>query len=135
MIPIGCNIFVFGRLLKDSAISIYSFVSMSEVCVSDLACKKELFDPGVFDDHIVNGRWRVIGNLPFLNEDESWPSPKFIQDVINPKKYRIYYKGVLRDAEEHETVGLEMQAMYKPEALVHEVRQRLLPEIQDLSGS
>lgn len=126
MIPVSNSLFVFGRLLKDASIAIYTFSSQKVVDVHELIGKEMLFDPGVFDTSITNGEWTIIGNIPFNNSDESWPSPKFIQDVIDPNKYRIYYKGVMTPATVKQVKGLEKQVMYKPDELVKEIKSRLL---------
>lgn len=125
MIPVSDTDFVFGRLLKDSSIAIYPLLSTEAVDISQLVRKKILFDPGVFDTNIVNGKWKIIGHIPFEHADESWPSPKCIRDIINPDKCRIYYKGEMKPATEKEVKGLEEQAMFKPEGLVAEIQKRL----------
>jgi len=126
MIPVSDVLFVFGRLLQDASIAIYSFSSQVIVDVQQLVGKEVLVDPGVFDTNIANGQWKIIGNIPFSTADESWPSPKYVRDVINPNKYRIYYKGEMKPANEQEVEGLEKQVMYKPEELVEEIKKRLV---------
>ncbi|MCJ8340691.1 MAG: immunity 26/phosphotriesterase HocA family protein [Pseudomonadales bacterium] len=126
MIPIGGCLFVFGRLLRDASIAIYSFVSNEPVDVRQLAGENVLFDAGVFGTNIANGQWQIIGNIPFSDDDESWSSPQYIRDIINPSKYRIYYKGEMKPANEEDVSGLEKQVMYKPEGLVEEIKIRLV---------
>jgi len=125
MIPIGDCLFVFGRLLRDASIAIYNFASKEAVDLSQLASKGVLFDAGVFDTNIANGQWKIIGNIPFDNDDESWPSPQYIRDIINPNKYSIYCKGEMKPASEQDIQGLEKQVMYKPEELIEEINKRL----------
>jgi hypothetical protein len=126
MIPVSDGLYVFGRLMQDASIAIYSFLSKGIVDVHQLVGKEVLFDPGVFDTNIANGQWKIIGSIPFSNADESWPTPKYIRDVINPNKYRIYCKGEMKPASEQEVEGLEKQVMYKPEELVDEIKRRLV---------
>lgn len=132
MIPIGDCLFVFGHLLRDASIAIYSFVSKEPVGTCQLAGKNVFFDAGVFDTNIANGQWQIIGNIPFSNDDESWPSPQYIRDVINPKNYSIYYKGEMKPANEQDVSGLEKQVMYKPEELIEEIKKRLeIPSVSE----
>ncbi len=125
MIPLGDGVFVFGRLLRDASIAIYNLAAKEAVELGLLASKDVLFEAGVFDTNIANGKWKIIGNIPFDNDDESWPSPQYIRDIINPDKYRIYYKGEMKPASEQDIQGLEKQVMYKPEELIKEIKKRL----------
>jgi len=126
MIPVSDDLFVFGRLLQDASIAIYSFVSQGLVDVFQLESEEVLFDPGVFDTNIANGEWKIIGNIPFRDADDSWPTPKYIQDVINPNKYRVYYKGDMQPAKKQYVEGLEKQVVYRPEELIKEIKNRIV---------
>lgn len=135
MIPIDDTHFVFGRLLNDASIGIHSLVSKEAVDINQLISRKVLFEAGVFDTNIRGGKWKVIGHIPFDDAEESWPSPKYVKDIMNPDRYSIYYKGELKPATEKEVEGLEAQAMYKPEALVEEIKRRLaVGSCSDLSN-
>lgn len=126
MIPVSDDMFAFGRLLQDASIAIYSFVSKGLVDVSRLESEEVLFDPGIFDTNIANGEWKIIGNIPFHDADDSWPTPKYIQDVINPDKYRLYYKGDIQPAKKQDIEGLERQVLYRPEELIKEIKNRIV---------
>ncbi|EGA68244.1 hypothetical protein VISI1226_03975 [Vibrio sinaloensis DSM 21326] len=76
MIPVSDDLFVFGRLLQDASIAIYSFVSQGLVDVFQLETKEVLFDPGVFDTNIANGEWKIIGNIPFRGADRKLANTK-----------------------------------------------------------
>ncbi len=110
--------FTYGQLLNDASIGVFNIISDSVVSSEELEGLDKIFYSGVFDTSIVNGDWLVVGNIPFENEEESWAPPVYIQDIINPEKYRIYYRGEMRPATKEQIVGLEKQAMRKPRELL-----------------
>jgi hypothetical protein len=121
-LPTGEN--AYGRIFQDASIGVYNFVSKSTPPLEDLEVLDYLFITGVFDTAIKSGEWKLIGNLQFPDEDSRWPPPKYIQDIIQPQKYRIYFKGNLTKADKSEIKGLEKQAMYKPAEIVAEIMSR-----------
>ena len=124
LVPIDDSFFAFGRLMNDVSIAIYNLTSHTSIDVRDLVGKDVLFDAGVFDTNIVNGEWKIIGSIPFNTPDESWPTPKYIRDVVKPGHYSVYYKGEIEACSEREALELEQQLMYKPDQLVGEIKKR-----------
>ena len=124
-IPISKEKYAFGKIYKDASIGIYSLISDSEQPVSEITKHSIILYSGVFDTAISNGSWRILGNEPFAHESDSWPPAQYIDDIINPNKYKIYYKGEVNAATKAEIKGLEKQAMRKPEQLVTEINIRM----------
>ncbi|KZN60871.1 Imm26 family immunity protein [Pseudoalteromonas luteoviolacea] len=127
-VPVVDNLFVYGRILNDASIEIYNKVFDELVDVNELKGLGVLFDCGIFSTAIKNGEWEIIGHIPFENEEDSWPKPKFIQDIINREKFCIYYKGERVQASKDEIINMDEQAMYKPEQLVERIKQSHLFE-------
>lgn len=122
-IPIGDGMQMAARVLRDSSIQVFDDIFSDLPDIGRLRGTRTLCSPGVFDTAIKRGDWKKLGNLPFLDDQSSWPSPKFIRDVLQPDRYRIYERGSMRPASKEEVKGLEEQRMYKPEQLVDYLRQ------------
>ena len=70
------------------------------------------FFVGVYNDVLTCGKWPIVCNYLFLSEDEAWTPPIYIQDVLNPETFEIYYKGEIRKASKKECIGLERCAIW-----------------------
>ena len=114
---------VYGQILNDASIGIFNISSESEVDIGDLKGLEKTFYSGIFDTSISSGDWPVVGNIPFEKEDDSWSPPQYIQDIINPEKYSIYYRGEMTSATKEQVTGLERQVMRKPEELINELNK------------
>jgi len=125
-IPLPNGSFAFGRLYNDASIGVYDLIALSSLSVDEISKYKIRFFSGVFDTYIKNGNWKIIGNIPFEKQDDSWPPAQYIQDIINPDKYSIYYKGEIIAASKEEISGLEQQIMRKPEELVELICKTIL---------
>lgn len=124
-IPIDTQNYVFGRLLEDASIEIFSQTSDSPNMPDDLLLSKVILSAGFFDKKIKTGEWRIVGKIHFSSENEKWPPPSVIIDDITPDNLQIYFKGEIRPAKKSEIDGLEQQFMYKPEQLIDEIKSRL----------
>jgi hypothetical protein len=79
----------FGRLMRDATIAIYSHIGND---INDLPKSEEYqFIVGIYKTDI-NKELIYIKNIPFVNEDQEWPPPSYIHDMISDK-YKIYNKG------------------------------------------
>ncbi|WP_298451654.1 Imm26 family immunity protein [uncultured Marinobacter sp.] len=110
--------FTYGQLLNDASIGVLNIVSVSEVEIEKLEGLDKVFYSGVFDTSIANKEWPVVGNILFEKEEDSWAPPEYIQDIINPNKYSIYYRGEMSPATKEQVIGLEKQVMRKPSELI-----------------
>ena len=120
--------YAYGKIFHDLTMGIYRRISkFIEPVETVTACEIVLY-AGFFDTKILSGDWSVIGHQPFLRDEEAWSPPKYVQDILNPRKYRIYHKGVMRAAMEAEILGLEKAIMYKPETLEAKIMAELSPD-------
>jgi hypothetical protein len=124
-IPINPSTFVYGRLLEDASIEVFNRISDSPTMPGDLGLSKIILSAGFFDNKIKAGEWKVVGKLDFESEDDKWAPPSLVIDEISPENIQIYHKGEIRPAKKSDTIGLEVQLMYKPEQLVDEIKSRM----------
>jgi hypothetical protein len=75
------------------------------------------FVVGVYDDVLRSETVPVVGHDPSKDADDEWPPS---HSVYHPLTGRtdLYYKGVMRAAEEHETRGLEPSAVWDMHHLI-----------------
>ncbi|KDN27529.1 hypothetical protein VFDL14_18515 [Vibrio fortis] len=124
-IPVQQHKFVFGRVYNDATIAIYEFLSDSTSSYREAYKNNILMFSGFFDSSIKNKKWKIVGHIKFSSAEEAWAPPVYIQDVIDPNKYRIYHKGAMRNCFKSETFGIERQIMRKPEELVEAIKARM----------
>jgi hypothetical protein len=70
-----------------------------------------------------SGKWKIVENRPFSNEEEAFPPPKYIRDSISGE-YSIYYKGEIRRSIIAECEGLEVAAVWEK----HHIIERIMGE-------
>ena len=88
-IPLQNSKYAFGRRYRDASIGIYKHIGVD---VDDLPLQEDYqFIVGVYDDVLKSGKWPIVDNRPFKNEEEEWPPPYYIKDPI-AEKYSIYIK-------------------------------------------
>ena len=124
-IGLGQGRITYGQLLKDASIRIFNIVSQSEVELIELENTEIIFHSGVFHTSIANGEWPVVGNIPLKGEEDSWAPPEYIQDIVDPEKFRIYHKGKMTSATKEQVAGLEKQVMRKPGELINVLNELL----------
>ncbi len=113
-IPLKNGKFGFGLLLKDPYIAFFDFFSEIESVQQYVLTSKILFATSVYNDVITKGRWLKIGKKK-LTEEERIIKDTYIQDVIEPNKFRIYdpNTGVMRTALKIECIGLNQMVIYE----------------------
>lgn len=127
-IPLPNKSYAYGKIFNDSTIGIYKIVTKIIETVERVTQCHIAFYAGFFDTKILSGDWSIIGWQKFLNDEEAWPPPAYIQDILNPQTYRIYHKGMMRPATKEEIKGLEKAIMYKPESLESKIMTEFLQE-------
>ena len=118
-IPLPNGMYAFGRLYKEYTLAIYKEKSKYNNKIPEN--KKYDFFVGVYSDILTNGKWTVIGNIPFAHDDDAWRPPTYVKDILNGK-YSIYERGIIRSATKHECNGLELTATWDE----HHLIERLL---------
>ena len=127
-IPLPNRCYAYGRIFYDSTIGIYKMITRIIAPTEDVIRCEISFYAGFFDTKILSGDWSIIESQKFASEEEAWPPPTYIQDIVNPEKYRIYHKGLMRPATKAEISGLDKAMMYKPESLESKIMTELLPD-------
>lgn len=102
--------YAYGRTLRDAGVSLYA--EMSAVPGRPpIGSRDYLFTVGVYNDQVNTPEFPVVGHDPSLDEDDEWPPPSAIKDILTGK-YRIYYKGLMRPSAGYEHEGLEIAAVW-----------------------
>jgi Immunity protein 26 len=99
--------FAYGRVLKDACVAFYRERSTAGQ-QPPIGSRDFEFIVGVYDDAL--RRWSVVGHDPSATDDENWPPPFQIEDVISGE-HRIYERGETRPAIGDEWQGLERAAV------------------------
>ncbi|WP_227940450.1 Imm26 family immunity protein [Alkalihalobacillus deserti] len=117
-IPLPNGKYAFGRVYKDAGFGVYEHIGNS---IDDLPDKEEfLFNIGVYKDVLTSGKWDVVENRPFSNEEEAFPPPKYIQDKILGK-YSIYHKGEIKEATKEECKDLEVAGVWDEQHIIDRI--------------
>jgi len=112
-------------MFNDCTIGVYNLVSNKVLTSAEVKREEFSFYSGVFTDAIKSGDWLIIENETPKTELENWAPPTYSQDILEPNKYRLYYQGKLIPCTKEETVGLDKQAMRKPEQLIEKIESEL----------
>jgi hypothetical protein len=118
-IPLDDGRFAFARVLKDAAIGVYEYTANSQDVPPPIDTPYA-FVVGVYRDVLTSGQWPVVLRQPFPNEEDAWPPPNVVRDVISGK-VSIYYKGVMRPASSEEAEGLEPAAVWDKEHILERI--------------
>jgi len=108
-IPLPDDSYAFGRLHKEGRLAIYKERS-SDMSKIPQATEYDFF-VCVYANLLTDGQWVVIGNIPFINENEAEGPPTYIKDALDGK-YFLYERGEMRPATEKECKGLEVAAVW-----------------------
>lgn len=99
----------YGRLFKEYTLGIYTgFYDNFEEVPENAVYYRFI---GVYKDILQDNVWRIVGNRPFKNEEESWPPPMCVVDAIT-RKGSLYYKGKIVSCTYDECKDLEIAAAW-----------------------
>ncbi len=89
-IPLPTGKFAFCRLFEESVVAVFEQISdnIFEIPLNH----SYLFFVGVYKYVLIKTEWTKVGNVPFLNEEDKWPPPFSVYDIISRKHY-LYHKG------------------------------------------
>lgn len=100
--------FAFGRIMRDAGIAIYNHIGND---ITDLPINEQYqFIVGIYKPDI-NNDLIFIKNIPFENEEQEWPPPSYIHNMVSGE-YEIYYKGEISPSSKKECIGLERAAVW-----------------------
>jgi len=107
--------FAFGRVYRDATVCWYGDAGFDPDS-PPIGSRDFLFCTGVSDDAVKG--WTVCGLDPFQpDEDDGWPPPTSVRDPITGR-FKIYYRGAMREADEAEAATLEPAAVWDEHHLV-----------------
>jgi hypothetical protein len=72
-IPLIESEYAIERVHRDASIGIPDTFFKSAVSIDELTSIPMAFVVDYFATAIANGNWRVMGKLPFANDEEQWP--------------------------------------------------------------
>jgi hypothetical protein len=100
--------FAYGRVYRDASVGFYR-TRTSEPGQPPIGSRDFTFFVGVEDRALKE--LRVVGSDPFLPNDDEWPPPARIRNVITGG-YSIYHHGVIRASTAQEAAHLEPAAVW-----------------------
>lgn len=118
-IPLPDGKYAYGRQYKDAIIAISMFIS--DELITNPNFSEINFFVGVYKDVLTCGKWPLICNYPFEEDENTWGPPMYIQDSVNPDNYEIYYKGEIRKASKEECIGLERCAVWDSNHIIDRI--------------
>ncbi len=122
-IPLGDGSHTYGRLLIKPYIEVYDSVTRDEIRdLARIVASPVLFTVSVFDRAITQGRWPIVGRLPYDEETAEMPL-QFLQDAANPRRCRLIDAwGNITPASIEECTGLERAAVWEAEHVEDRIR-------------
>ena len=108
--------FAFARVFRCSNIGIYEEIgdSIEKIPLEE----KYMFIVGAYDD--VFSKMKFIINKPFDNDEQSWPPPQCMVDVIT-QKGSILYKGEVSPCTYDDCKDLEIASVWKYQHIVDRI--------------
>jgi Immunity protein 26 len=109
--------YVYAQILGKAGYVFFDYKSTNKLeKLSILENAGTLFIVAVYDDVITQGTWLKVGKL-LIREDLKIQPMQFIQDALNPTKFRLYNPntGEMIPATKDECKGLEVAAVYEAE--------------------
>ena len=117
-IPLPNGKFGFCRSLRDAGIAVYQHIGDS---IRDLPKSEEYrFIVAVYRDALTNGKWPIVENRPFENEEESWPPPTYMWNAYTGK-YRQYHKGQITPSTKAACQGLEKTSVWESNHIIDRI--------------
>ena len=123
-IPLGEETWGYVRTLRDATFSVLDVISEGKRFELKEVKGKKTKGYASYCQPWDNPTWTYLGKWPFENEEEHWPPPNYIVDILNPKIKKIYHKGQMKRAiDDSGLVGLEQnEGLLFPGRLVMKIR-------------
>src|SRR5690606_29009893 len=114
----------YGRILGKSNYAFYNKRTKDEVKdMREIIDSPILFIVAVYNSAITKGRWEKVGKMPLEDHLKTLPF-KFIQDQIEPDKFRLYNPntGEMTPTTKDQCEGLEAAAVWEAEHVEERIR-------------
>ena len=115
-IPLPSGGLAYGRVRNDAGLALYRSRSRQRGS-PPIGSRDYEFVVGVYDEVLTDGKWPAVGEDPPRTEDDGWPPPTAVRDVISGAM-RVYERGQMRPATEEEVAGLEPAAVWDRQHIV-----------------
>jgi hypothetical protein len=130
-IPLPTGRFAFAKLFKDMDFGVYNFISDKIEAVHTVTMHNIAFFQAATVSEIKSGRWPIIGEEPFPDEESAWGPPQASGILpgfqIDPLSVQLSHKGSSRFATIQEVAGLDIRTFcHRPELLVAVIVERLV---------
>ncbi|WP_151736185.1 Imm26 family immunity protein [Paenibacillus tengchongensis] len=116
-IPLPDGKYAFGRLYRDTSLSIYDYVGETPKDLPQESESESQFTVAVEEAALQSGHWPVVDHRPFGSDEEQWPPPSHIYDEKSGK-YFLYDKGIITSSTREACAGLETAAEWEEEQVV-----------------
>jgi len=119
-IELGDGTHTYARVLPEAGFAIYDARTSEEMPILETVERPILFYVAVMNHAVKEKRWPVVGHKTLEVGLQS--PPRFIQDALNQKRFKIYEHGRIRPATRQECLGLEREAVWAPEHVEERIR-------------
>jgi hypothetical protein len=120
-IPFDGKWFTYGQILNDAEVVIFDARTDFELSTDEITNRPIICRVAVSYHAITKGRWLKVGKCP-IGEELKKPIPKYIQDILQPDRFEIYFDGIIRPSTREECIGLERAAVWEPEHVEERIR-------------
>jgi hypothetical protein len=120
-IPFDGKWFTYGQILDDADVVIFDARTDCELSIDEITNQPIICRVAVSYHAITKGRWLKVGKYP-IGKELKKPIPKYIQDILQPDRFEIYFDGIIRPSTREECIGLERAAVWEPEHVEERIR-------------
>lgn len=113
----------FGRLLHDDAIQIFRQPS-GTLEFNPQIMRDVDFTVAIYRSAFKDSRLVFVTNIPFQNEDESWPPKTYLHHILNDT-YSVYNRGQIFPSTKNECANLEPTAVWELEHIIDRITGRV----------
>jgi hypothetical protein len=111
--------YAYGRVYAEAALGIYSQTT-DEPRKPPIGSRDFQFIVGVYNKVLTSGKWPVVGEDPFGENEDPWPPPGCIIDSVSGE-YSIYHHGKTKPARAEECQHLEVTAVWDGDHIIDRI--------------
>jgi hypothetical protein len=130
-VPLPGGKFAFVKVFKEHDFGVYDLVSKQIEPLDKILKRKIAFFQSGTDSAIKSGRWPVVGEDPFPDEESAWGPPRAAGVLpgsgLGKVSPMVIEKGISRHAKLEEVLGLDIDEFaHSPELFVEVLVDRLV---------
>ncbi len=115
-IPLENGFHTYARVLE-TTFAFYNFRTKDEIALDKIINSEILFITCVYNFAVTKGFWLKMGKILPLEENLINIPPFYRQDILNPHKFELIFRGFHRAASKEECLGLESWTVWSPEGI------------------